>query len=154
MTWNARTGPRSWGSGELARCVEQQQQHWRSCALCSETSSTAQAQQIVVQLSGSCARGVRLSLKLGYEEWVQIGKSRYNINPSTTPLGKSRDCPRARCVELSMSSCDSKGTDDTSTRHRGGGRACRSGCRCKQRPDWYYRFTLEGEAAPHPHAAD
>ena len=45
-----------------------------------------------------CFRGVRLSLKLGYEEWVQIGKSRYNINPSTTPLGKSRECPRARAL--------------------------------------------------------
>jgi len=75
MTWNARTGPRSWGSGELARCVEQQQQHWRSCALCSETSSTAQAQQIVAPIEwGSMCLGVRLSFEIiGYEEWVQIG---------------------------------------------------------------------------------
>ena len=41
-------------------------------------------------------------------------------------------------------------------RHRGArARArCRGGCSCEQRPDWYYRFTLEGEAAPPPLAAD
>ena len=41
--------------------------------------------------------------------------------------------------------------DDTAARARA---RCRGGCSCEQRPDWYYRFTLEGEAPPPPLAAD
>ena len=66
----------------------------------------------------------------------------------------------ARCVEQHQHKlrgvCETgyaatTGGDATAARARA---RRRGGCRCEQRSDRYYRFTLEGEAAPPPHAAD